>query len=204
MAGMLRTFDFRGLGAGRGARWGRAAVVAAALAAGAGLGGCDLGDDYQVGGVTHIDVAVPASFVARRARDGGVTIKTPPTWKETSTAGSVVLNLLTDEPGSSVNMVVMPARAGETLDKTMAELPGQLSREFANFEHVGTDFVIVNDLPAGRIVYEATRGGFDGKLMQVVITKANTHYILTYTASPDRYESEYPTVEQVLASIEIP
>jgi hypothetical protein len=98
----------------------------------------------------------------------------------------------------------MPARAGETLDKTMADLPGQLSREFANFEHVGTDFVIVNDLPAGRIVYEATRGGFDGKLMQVVITKANTHYILTYTASPDRYEAEYPTVEQVLASIEIP
>src|SRR5215217_467917 len=165
MAGMVRMFDFRGLGASRAARWGRAAVVSAALAA-AGLGGCDTGEDYQV--------------------------------------GSVVLNLLTDEPGSSVNLVVMPARQGETLDKTMAELPGQLSREFANFEHVGTDFVIVNDLPAGRSVYEATRAGFDGKLMQVVITKANTHYILTYTASPDRYESEYPAVEQVLASLAIP
>jgi len=196
-------FDFRGLGASRAARWGRAAVVSAALAA-AGLGGCDTGEDYQVGGVTHIDVAVPDTFVPRRARDSRLTIKTPPTWKETSTSGSVVLNLLTDEPGSSVNLVVMPARQGETLDKTMAELPGQLSREFANFEHVGTDFVIVNDLPAGRIVYEATRAGFDGKLMQVVITKANTHYILTYTASPDRYESEYPAVEQVLASLAIP
>jgi hypothetical protein len=199
---MLRTFDFRGLGAERAAKWARAAVVSAALAA-VGLGGCDTGEEYQLGGVTHIAAAVPDTFVARRARDVGVTIKTPPTWKETSTAGSVVLNLLTDEPGSSVNLVAMPARAGETLDKTMAELPGQLSREFANFEHVGTDFVIVNDLPAGRIVYEATRAGFDGKLMQVVITRAKTHYILTYTASPDRYEAEYPTVEQVLASLEV-
>ena len=199
---MLRSFDIRDLGT----KWGRAAVVAAALAgAAAGLGGCDTGDEFaSVGGVTQLDVAVPASFVARRARDVRVAIKTPRTWKETSTAGSVVLNLLTDEPGSSLNLVVMPARAGETLDKTMAELPGQLAREFANFEHVGTDFLIVNDLPAGRIVYQATRAGFDGKLMQVVITKAGTHYILTYTASPDRYEAEYPTVEQVLASLEVP
>jgi hypothetical protein len=179
-------------------------VAAALAAAAAGLGGCDTGEEYQLGGVTHIDVPVPDTFVARRTRDARVALKTPPTWKETSTTGSVVLNLLTDEPGSSVNVVVMPARAGETLDKTMAELPGQLSREFANFEHVGTDFVIVNDLPAGRIVYEATRAGFDGRLMQLVITRASTHYILTYTASPDRYDAEYPTVEQVLASLEVP
>ena len=198
---MLRSFDMRDAGA----KWGRAALVTAVLGgAGVGLSGCDTGDEFTVGGVTHLDVAVPASFVARKARAARVTLKTPRSWKETATSGNIVLNLQTDEPGSSLNLVVMPARAGETLDKTMAELPAQLSREFANFEHVESNFLIVNDLPAGRIVYEASRAGFDGKLMQVLITKANTHYILTYTGSPERYDAEYPIVEQVLASIEVP
>jgi hypothetical protein len=196
---MVGAMNWRGVGG----KWGRAAVLAAAVAGATAGAGCD-SDAFDDGALTHLEAKVPSDFVARKARDPRVTLKAPKTWRQTAASGNVVLNMTTDVPGSSVNVVVIPANEGETLDKTMGALPEQLSREFANFDHVETDYLIVNDLPAGRIVYEASRAGFDGKLMQVVITRENTHYILTYTATPENYEQEIETVEQVLASLKIP
>jgi hypothetical protein len=154
-------------------------------------------------GLSHLDAKVPATFVAHKSRDGAGSLKAPPAWQETPTSGVIVLNLKTERPRSSVNLVVVPSSAGETLDRTMAQLPEQLGHEFADFKLVQRDYLIVNDRPVGRIVYEGSRNGFHGKLAQFVIVKGGRDYVLSYTATPDTYEDEYPTVEQVLASLEI-
>lgn len=176
-------------------------MVAAALSAGLlALAGCE-GPESADAAIVQLDAKVPASFVARSGRGSAVTLRTPPGWKEEPTTGQAVLFLRTDVPQSSVSLVVMDAAPGESLDRTMAGLPELLAKEYANFRHVRTDYVIVNDLPAGRITYEASRSGFDGKLMQAFIQRSGKHYIFTYTANPDRFDAEYPVVEQVLASL---
>ena len=178
-------------------------VLGSAIATGGGCEPTESGESIDTT-VASIDAEVPADFVPHKARGVAVSLKAPPAWQPTSTSGTVVLNLRTGEPRSSVNVVVVPAEPGESIDKTIAKLPEDLAREFANFKLLRRDVLILHDLPAGRLVYEASRGGFHGKLMQVVITKAGTHYIFTYTATPERYESEAATVEQVLASLEVP
>ena len=167
-------------------------------------GGCDPAGAEGAGVVPEVAADVPADFVPHTARGGGVQLKAPPAWAETPTSGTVVLNLRTGRPGSSVNVVVVPATPGESLDGTMAKLPDQLAHEFADFRLDKSEFVIVNDLPAGRLVYEASRHGFRGKLMQLVLKRNNRNYVLTYTAAPDRFDEEYPTVQQVVASLHVP
>ena len=163
--------------------------------------GCDPLDGDS--GLSHLDAKVPATFVAHKSRDGAGTLKAPPAWTETPTTGVIVLNLRTERPRSSVNLVVVPSSQGETLDRTMAQLPEQLGHELADFKLVERDYLIVNDRPVGRIIYEGSRNGFHGKLAQFVIVKGGRDYVLSYTATPDTYEDEYPSVEQVLASLEI-
>lgn len=173
-------------------------------AAAAGAGGCDPAGADGAGVVPEVAADVPADFVLHTARGGGAQLKAPPAWMATPTTGTVVLNLRTGVPGSSVNVVVVPATPGETLDGTMAKLPDQLAHEFADFRLEKSEFVIVNDLPAGRLVYQASRAGFRGKLMQLVLKRNGRNYVLTYTASPDRFDEEYPTVQQVVASFRVP
>ena len=180
----------------------RAAALVCGLVAVAGAGGCDPMDaDGGDASLSQLDVKVPREFVPRRARGCPVQLKTPPGWRETSTSGAVALNLQTDRPGSSLNLVVVPTSPGESLDKVVADLPEQLRHEFADFRMVKKDYLIVNDLPAGRLVYEATRNGFHGKLMLVVLIKGGKDYVLTYTATPQNFDEEYPAVEQVVASL---
>lgn len=179
----------------------RSALPAALAGALALAGGCD--DTGSAPSLATFDVAVPASFTRHSASGGQIAVRTPRSWKETSTSGTIVLNLRTDEPGSSVNLQVLPAAPGETLDKIMARVPEELSHEFADFRELKSDVILLHDLPAGRLVYEASRGGFHGKLMQVFITRHKKHYILTYTARPERFEVEERAVERVVASIEI-
>ena len=174
-----------------------AAMVGACLLA----GGCD--DATSAPSLSNFDVSVPANFTRHDARDGKITVRTPPGWRETKTSGTVVLNFRTDEPGASLNVQVLPAASGETLGKTMSSVPDELRHEFADFREIKNDLIFLNDLPAGRLVYEASRGGFHGKLMQVFITKNKKHFILTYTAAPSRFDVEEPAVEQVIASIQI-
>jgi hypothetical protein len=181
-----------------------ALACAAVFVAAAAAGGCDPADADGAGVVPEVAAAVPADFVQHAARGENVHLKAPPAWVETPTSGTVVLNLRTGQPGSSVNLVVVPAAAGETLDVAMAKMPAQLAHEFADFRLEKQDFVIVNDLPAGRLVYEASGHGFRGKLMQLFIKRNNRNLILTYTAAPDRFDEEYPTVEQVVASLQVP
>lgn len=181
-------------------------LMATLLAAGASAG-CDPDRGEAVtSGLTQLDSNVPADYVrhASRSVEGArVTLKAPPGWKATRTSGNVALNLATDRPGSSVNVVIVPATTGETLDKAMAQLPRQLRGEFANFDHVASDYLVFNDTPAGRIVYEAARAGFHGKLMQILVFKGGKNYILTFTALPEEYEAQVSAVERVLASMTI-
>jgi hypothetical protein len=162
-------------------------------------------DDRNNGAPTlaTFDVSVPANFTRHEARGGQLTVRAPPSWKETRTSGTVVLNLRTDQPGSSLNVQVIEAGVGEALDKTMASVPEDLRHEFADFREIKNDLILLNDTPAGRIVYEASRGGFHGRLLQVFIMKHKKHYILTYTATPERFDVEEPAVEQVVASFRI-
>lgn len=169
------------------------------------VGGCDPTDEtVDPPTLAPFDASVPAGFVSHRARTGAVKLKAPPTWRETVTSGTVVLNLLTDRPGSSVNVVIVPATPGETLGTTMEHVPGDLKHEFADFRLIKNDLIVVNDLPTGRIEYEASRGGFHGKLMQAFINKGNKSYVLTYTASVEHFDDEERAAEQVLASLVIP
>jgi hypothetical protein len=165
-------------------------------------GACDdTGTDTPT--LATFDASVPAKFTRHNARGGQIAIRTPPSWRETKTSGTVVLNLQTDQPGSSVNVQVLAATVGETLGNTMESVPEQLRHEFADFKEIKNELIFLNDLPAGRLVYEASRGGFHGKLMQIFIKKNKKHYILTYTAAIDHFDAEEPQVEQVVASIEI-
>lgn len=197
MFGAIKQWVVRGSGV-------RVAALVCGLVALAGAGGCDpMDSDGGDATLSQLDVKVPREFVPRRARGCPVKLKAPPGWRETSTAGAVVLNLQTGRPGSSLNLVVVPTSPGETLDKVVADLPEQLRHEFADFRLVKKDYLIINDLPAGRLVYEATRNGFHGKLMLVVLIKGGKDYVLTYTATPQNFDEEYPTVEQVAASLAI-
>jgi hypothetical protein len=181
------------------ARQALSAAMASLLAL---AGGCDdTGTDTP--SLATFDVSVPANFARHSARGGQVAIRTPRSWRETKTSGTIVLNLRTDQRGSSINVQVLAAAPGETLGKTMESVPDQLRHEFADFKQIKNELIFLNDLPAGRLVYEASRGGFHGKLMQVFITRHKKHYILTYTAALDRFDTEEPVVEQVVASIEI-
>ena len=163
--------------------------------------GCDRLDGASL---PQVEAKVPKDFVPHHARGSPAVLKAPPSWKETSTSGVVALNLLTGRPGSSVNLVVVPADAGGSLDKTMGQLPNQLRHEIAAFKLLKRDFVVVNDLPAGRVVYEGSRNGFHGRLMMMLFHRGAKEYALTYAASPENYEQELPTVEQVIASLELP
>lgn len=168
----------------------------------AGIGGCD-----DAGGsappVSAFHAAVPRGFVRHQSRGGDVVIRTPPGWKETSTSGAVVMYLHTTQKASSVNAVVVPAAAGETLDKTMAGLPDVLRHEFADFRLIKGEIIFLKDIPAGRLVYEASRNGFHGKVMEVVVTRGGKHYFLTYTADPEHFDAEAPVFDQVIASMEL-
>lgn len=178
------------------------ATVTVFLVAVAGCDPTDGGDGDST--LSPLEAKVPPEFVTRSARGSGAKLKTPKGWREVPGSDNVALNLQTGRPGSSVNLVVVPTSPGESLNKVVAALPEQLRHEFADFNLLQRDYVIVNDLPAGRLVFEASRGGFRGKLLQLVFVKGGKDYILTYTAALDGFDDELPTIEQVAASLELP
>ena len=181
----------------------------ACLLAGLGLAlpgflvGCDNSNVDSVLTVSPFEATVPKEFVSHHAREGRVTIRTPVGWSDAKTEGPLVLNLRTDHPGESLNLLVVPATAGESLDRILVRTPEELRHEFADFNLEKFDMIFLDETPAGRIVYQASRGGFHGKLMQIFIRRHSRDFTLTYTAPPEQFDANRATLDQVVASIQI-
>ena len=147
---------------------------------------------------------VPDDFVVRKDPKGRVTLRSPAGWRERPVGGDAAFYLSTGKAATSVNVVVTAWPAGETLRHGVESLPDKLAKNFKDFRHLKTDFIRVAGRPAGRVVYEASFEGRTLRFMQVLVRRGDRVVILTYNSPADSFDQIYATVEEVVASMELP
>lgn len=149
--------------------------------------------------------SVPKDFVERKTKEEGVTLRSPREWREEALDGDTKLNLIADDQGRGVNLVVVPATKTLTLQRMLTQFPEDLSKQVPGFKLLKADFVKLSGTPAARLVYDAhLPSGDTMRVCQIIVLKNEKQYIMTYAALEKSYEGLLATAEQVAASIKVP
>jgi hypothetical protein len=146
----------------------------------------------------------PSDFVEHIAGDTGVTLRAPKAWRAAPCRGNTKLNLIADELGRSVNLVVVPSPESWTLERTVQTADTGLAGQFPGFKLHKADIIRLGGQRAARIVYEAVPNDLKLRFCQLFILKNDKQHILTYTARFDDFDELLPTFEQVAVSVRVP
>ncbi len=74
---------------------------------------------------------------------------------------------------------------------------------FAEFEVVSESKIEMDGVAAGRYVYDVTSGGKQYRQLQAIVKKGPMFYVVTYTASPENFESHTADVDKMIESFDL-
>lgn len=103
---------------------------------------------------------------------------------------------------SNISITAQSVNPGMTLDSYWKGYEEDFKATFANMEYEGEvpTTTTLSGLPANKYVFTAEVTGNTYKFMQVVCIHNSTVYVITYTSTPDKYESFIEDVYKVLDS----
>lgn len=152
----------------------------------------------------ELKATVPADFVEHKAKDVDVTLKTPKDWKPQPVEGDAKLNLIADDKGRGVNLVVTTSEKTDTLQSAVKDLPAIIARQIEGSKMQKVDFVKLAGEPAIRLLWEAPSGSAGVlRVCQFQVLKNGKAYTLTYAAKKAEFDELLPTVEQVAVSMKV-
>lgn len=101
---------------------------------------------------------------------------------------------------SNVSITAQGLQSIMTLDDYWAQYEESFKSTFKKMKYEGEHptTTTLSDLAANKYVYTAKLGGETYKYMQVVCIKDSTVYVITYTSTPDAYESHLDDVYKIL------
>ena len=100
---------------------------------------------------------------------------------------------------SNVNLISYVPTTAMTAEQYWTVCEESYKAEFDNYTFVESGSVTMAGQPAPYYVYTATIGGDDYKFLQAIVGSNGIFYNLTYTATPELYDSH---VEEVMSVIE--
>ena len=74
---------------------------------------------------------------------------------------------------------------------------------FSSYTLVSADSIKMSGISAGRYVYDVKSGGEAYRQLQAIVKKGAMFYIVTYTASPDVFDSHLGDVDKMIENFEI-
>jgi hypothetical protein len=151
----------------------------------------------------ELDAKTPEDFVAHEASDHSATVRSPKGWKDGKHDELMRIQLLIDDEGCSVNLIIMPNTNHLTLQQTRDEVPVRLKRAYPDVVVRQVDFVKIAGVPAVRAISEIKINGLPAKVCQFLILKNDQQYIFTYCTLIGEYEKHLKEVEQVVVSVSI-
>ena len=101
---------------------------------------------------------------------------------------------------SNISITAQATRGIMTLDEYWKGYEEDFNSTFTDMEYVGEvpATTTLSGLPANKYVYTATVTGTSYKFMQVVCIKETNVYVITYTSTPEQYDSNLEDVEKIL------
>lgn len=149
-------------------------------------------------------------------RDLGISIQHPVGWQQLELGRGIVTPLYPVFLPVSENSTAAPFFERLQIyvyNSTNGSLDDLVTKEIDGFKsQIITDFAIADgpkndtllaDVPAYRLVYTGKEGPFDFKAQELWAIKGNRVYNLLYTAPPDQYERNLPTIQQMIDSFEL-
>ncbi|MBR4881419.1 MAG: DcrB-related protein, partial [Clostridia bacterium] len=101
---------------------------------------------------------------------------------------------------SNIRITAQTLEAPTTLDDYWKGYEEDFKATFDDMEYVGEapTTTTLSGLAANKYVYTATVTGTEYKFMQVVCIREMTVYVITYTSTPEGYDSNMEDVEKIL------
>lgn len=129
------------------------------------------------------------------------TAYVPETWvvdMSTGTLGAYVSSV--DNSNISIAGYVLD-EAATTLDQYWKNYEEDYKKTFSDMEYTeDTKDITVDSLPAKQYTYTATVTGIQYKFRQVVCINSGKVYILTYTSTPDLFDSHTDDINDIIST----
>ena len=111
-----------------------------------------------------------------------------------------------EQDGSRSNVSVQMYMTGDesqTVDQYW-ELCKKIYKEiFSSFLLVSSSEIKMDGISAGRYVYDITSGGREYRQLQAIVKKGAMFYVVTYTASPEFFDSHIADVDKMIENFDI-
>lgn len=111
-----------------------------------------------------------------------------------------------EQNGSRSNVSVqmyMTADERQTVDEYWALCEKSYKEIFASFNLISSDEIKMDGINASKYVYDVTSGGREYRQMQAIVKKGAMFYVVTYTASPDVFDSHLADVDKMIENFDI-
>ena len=111
-----------------------------------------------------------------------------------------------EQDGSRTNVSVQMYMTGDesqTVEQYWELCKNSYNEIFSSFALVSSEDVKMDGISAKRYVYDVTSGGREYRQLQAIVKKGAMFYVVTYTASPDLFDSHLADVDKMIENFDI-
>ena len=148
------------------------------------------------------DPTVPNGYQLISNDDVPYRFYAPTQWSiNNGTAGNSAYYSTTDRSIVSVTSYI-PDAGQESIDAFWAYTEGEYNAVYTDYTLIESNAGALGGRNAMRYVFTATIGAQPCKVLQVIAAYGNSYYILTYTSTPENFDSHLEAVEGMIGVFE--
>ncbi len=150
-------------------------------------------------------VAVPEGMKLISTDEHPYRFFVPAAWKTNEKTGfSAAYVSASDTSNVSLQfMMVSEQEIGKKVEEYFAECEEGYKKTFSLYERLSEEDVTMGGKTGKKYTYRIVSGGVEYKQMQAIVVKNGVFYVLTYTATPDRFDTHLPDVQRMIDTFEI-
>ena len=111
-----------------------------------------------------------------------------------------------EQDGTRSNVSVQMYMTGDesqTVDDYWALCEKSYGKIFESYTPVSAEKIKMDGVTAGKYVYTVTSGGREYRQLQAIVKKGAMFYVVTYTASPELFDSHLGDIEKMIENFDI-
>jgi len=110
----------------------------------------------------------------------------------------------TDGTRSNVSVqMYMTGDESQTVEQYWSLCEQSYKEIFSHYQLVSSDEIQMDGIKAGKYVYDVATGGIEYRQLQAIVKKGAMFYVVTYTASPECFDSHLDDVQKMIESFDI-
>ncbi len=146
-------------------------------------------------------VEVPAGMRLISTEELPYRFFVPEAW-EVNTRAEFPAAKLSDGANVSAQMY-MTGDESKTVADYFAECEKRYEKLFESYELLTSEEIKMDGISAMQYTYTVVSGGVEYRQLQAIVMKGAVYYTVTYTATPDVFDSHLPDVEKMIESFDI-